>query len=316
MHRDSVGDHPEIKVLILGSSESGKSTLLKAMKLCQKGVFSRNEAKSFAKIAWSNTVQSTRAVLEAMKKLEIPLQNLANIRHAHVIFTQPAQIEGSFPPELELAVTELWADPGFQKAYRRRSEYQVLETLPYFASHVKRLAAPGYIPSQEDILRTSVKTTGITETYYEVRRNDGAGAYFRVIDVGGARSERTKWFHVGYTVDTIVFTVDASAYCRLLYEDETVNRMAEQLAMWESITKSSWSYFASFLLIFTKIDCLPEQFEAYPVADFLPDFKQPESGSTAEHVARYLAYLEDRFLGVPTRHCRRRSLLDADTGRQ
>lgn len=57
-----------------------------------------------------------------------------------------------------------------------------------FFSAMPRVGAPGYIPSDQDILRTRVRSTGIVEHAFDVR-----GQKLRVLDVGGQRSERKKW---------------------------------------------------------------------------------------------------------------------------
>lgn len=51
-----------------------------------------------------------------------------------------------------------------------------------------RVGAPGYLPTDQDILRTRVRSTGIVEHAFDVR-----GQKLRVLDVGGQRSERKKW---------------------------------------------------------------------------------------------------------------------------
>lgn len=56
-----------------GAGESGKSTILKQMKLIHEGGYSRDERESFKEIIFSNTVQSMRVILEAMESLELPL---------------------------------------------------------------------------------------------------------------------------------------------------------------------------------------------------------------------------------------------------
>ena len=43
---------------------------------------------------------------------------------------------------------------------------------------------------------------------------------FRMVDVGGQRSERKKWIHCFEDVTTIVFCVALSAYDLVLAEDE------------------------------------------------------------------------------------------------
>lgn len=60
-----------------------------------------------------------------------------------------------------------------------------------FLDNLNRLSAVDYTPTEQDLLRTRIKTTGITEIFFDLK-----GLTFRVIDVGGQRSERKKWVSV------------------------------------------------------------------------------------------------------------------------
>ena len=51
------------KMLLLGAGESGKSTILKQMKLIHEGSYSDKERESYKEIIYSNTVQSMRVRL-------------------------------------------------------------------------------------------------------------------------------------------------------------------------------------------------------------------------------------------------------------
>lgn len=62
-----------------------------------------------------------------------------------------------------------------------------------------------YIPTQQDVLRTRVKTTGIVETHFVFK-----GLHFKMFDVGGQRSERKKWIHCFEGVTAIIFCVALS----------------------------------------------------------------------------------------------------------
>ncbi|KAK0847099.1 guanine nucleotide-binding protein subunit alpha, partial [Friedmanniomyces endolithicus] len=80
---------------------------------------------------------------------------------------QPAQIEGDvLPPEVGNAVKTLWADAGVQAALQRSREYQLNDSAKYYFDSVDRIATPTYVPSDQDVLRSRVKTTGITETTF------------------------------------------------------------------------------------------------------------------------------------------------------
>lgn len=57
-----------------------------------------------------------------------------------------------------------------------------------FYEDLDRLFRPDYKPSSEDVLRVRSKTTGISETRFEI-----SNMTFRLFDVGGQRSERRKW---------------------------------------------------------------------------------------------------------------------------
>jgi guanine nucleotide-binding protein G(i) subunit alpha len=110
----------------LGAGESGKSTILKQMKLIHDGGYSREERESFKEIIYSNTVQSMRVILEAMESLELPLDDARAEFHVQTIFMQPPQIEGDvLAPEVGAAVEALWKDAGVQECFNRSREYQL-----------------------------------------------------------------------------------------------------------------------------------------------------------------------------------------------
>lgn len=76
-----------------------------------------------------------------------------------------------------------------------------------FFDSIKRIGDRDYIPTDEDIIRARVKTTGITEVKFNVR-----DLVYRVFDVGGQRSERKKWIHCFEGVQCLIFIVAISEY--------------------------------------------------------------------------------------------------------
>ena len=163
----------------------------------------------------------------------------------------PLQIEGDMlPPDVADAVRGLWRDPGVREAVRRSREFQLNDSAVYYFNSIDRMAAPNYLPTDQDILRSRVKTTGITETTFKVGE-----LTYKLFDVGGQRSERKKWIHCFENVTALVFLVSLSEYDQMLYEDESVvswliaflaiahcvqNRMQEALTLFDSICNSRW----------------------------------------------------------------------------
>lgn len=84
-----------------------------------------------------------------------------------------------------------------------------------FFHDLERLFSPTYVPTDQDILRSRLKTTGITETVFDL----GTLTY-RMFDVGGQRSERKKWIHCFENVTALLFLVAISGYDQCLVEDK------------------------------------------------------------------------------------------------
>jgi guanine nucleotide-binding protein G(i) subunit alpha len=85
---------------------------------------------------------------------------------AHNLNTSHLIIIGGLTPELAAVMKRLWTDDGVQDCFSRSREYQLNDSAPYYLNSLDRISQPGYIPTQDDVLRTRVKTTGIVETHF------------------------------------------------------------------------------------------------------------------------------------------------------
>ena len=155
--------------------------------------------------------------MEALPELELELSP-KNDPHRSTILSLPVQFESSvLPKDVAIAIGNLWKDPAVKSAVARSREFQLNDSATYFFDSIERMLSPNYIPTDQDILRTRVKTTGITETKFEID-----SMTFKLFDVGGQRSERKKWIHCFEGVHALVFLVSLSEYDQVLYEDQTV----------------------------------------------------------------------------------------------
>lgn len=159
---------------------------------------------------------------------------------------------------------------------------------PSYFDSISRIALPDYVPTNQDILRSYVKTTGITQTVFRFE-----GRNYKIFDVGGARSERKKWIHTVENVAVVLFLVDLSGYDEHLYEDPTVNRMSESVVLFDSICNARWFKSSSLVLLFTNMDCLQDKLATSPVKEYFPDFSGNQT--SFQDVKNYF---QQRFLSI------------------
>jgi len=266
LKKDRKAFESEVKLLLLGAGESGKSTIAKQMKIIHLEGFSEEEKISFKDIIYSNIVTSIKALIEAAQRFSNPISeaNKAKAEQLMSLNTYPFDVT----PELGGYIKELWKESAIQATFARASEFQLLDSAPYYFDNIERLAKKEYVPDLQDILRSRSKTTGITETEFEIENTK-----FRMVDVGGQRSERKKWIHCFQDVTAVIFCVALSEYDLKLYEDETVNRMHESLKLFDEICNSKWFSSVSIILFLNKSDLFKEKIKKVDLNVCFPEYK-------------------------------------------
>ncbi|KAM6182209.1 guanine nucleotide-binding protein subunit alpha-14-like [Erethizon dorsatum] len=169
------------------------------------------------------------------------------------------------------AIKQLWQDPGIQECYDRRREYQLSDSAKYYLTDIDRIAMPSFVPTQQDVLRVRVPTTGIIEYPFDLEN-----IIFRMVDVGGQRSERRKWIHCFESVTSIIFLVALSEYDQVLAECDNENRMEESKALFKTIITYPWFLNSSVILFLNKKDLLEEKIMYSHLISYFPEYKGPK----------------------------------------
>eukprot|EP00026_Physarum_polycephalum_P008188 Phypoly_transcript_08267.p1 GENE.Phypoly_transcript_08267~~Phypoly_transcript_08267.p1 ORF type:complete len:388 (+),score=56.20 Phypoly_transcript_08267:98-1165(+) len=254
----------EIKLLLLGAGESGKSTIAKQMKFLFMDGFNNEERESYKGIIASNTVGSMRVLVAAAADMGIEIKEHKDAADRFMSETSGSQFSGALTPSIGKDIKALWSDPAIKLTYSRSSEFQLNDSAGYYFDSIDRLTAPDYQVSQEDVLRSRTKTTGIIETEFDVK-----GTHFRMVDVGGQRSERKKWMYCFQDVTAVLFCVALSEYDLKLYEDDTTNRMHESIKLFKEICNTKWFVNTSMILFLNKKDLFAGIFVMVFLSPFL-----------------------------------------------
>ncbi|KAB1255378.1 Guanine nucleotide-binding protein G subunit alpha [Camelus dromedarius] len=282
LRSESQRQRREIKLLLLGTSNSGKSTIVKQMKIIHSGGFNLEACKEYRPLIVYNAIDSLTRIIRALAALKIDFHNPDRAYDAVQLFalTGPAESKGEITPELLGVMRRLWADPGAQACFSRSSEYHLEDNAAYYLNDLERIAAPDYVPTVEDILRSRDMTTGIVENKFTFKE-----LTFKMVDVGGQRSERKKWIHCFEGVTAIIFCVELSGYDLKLYEDNQTSRMAESLRLFDSICNNNWFVSTSLILFLNKKDLLAQKIRRIPLTVCFPEYS---GQNTYEEAAVYI----------------------------
>ncbi|CAK8681908.1 unnamed protein product [Clavelina lepadiformis] len=272
IRRTSKDNKREMKLLLLGTGESGKSTFIKQMRIIHGDGYNEEDKRSFIKLVYQNILTSMQNMTAAMNTLHIEYENEENYSNAEEF--RDIQIDKVsdyrdfviFVPFIQ----KLWQDQGIQRCYDRRREYQLSDSTNYYLSALERIKDANFLPTQQDILRVRIPTTGIIEYPFDLDQ-----IIFRMVDVGGQRSERRKWIHCFENVTSIMFLVALSEYDQVLVEAGNENRMEESKALFRTIITYPWFHNSSVILFLNKKDLLEEKIEHSNLADYFPDFEGP-----------------------------------------
>lgn len=306
----------EVKVLLLGSGESGKSTIVKQMKILHENGYSQEELLEYKPFVYKNILDCIKNVIHAIIDLQpslIDKNNISRIEEsddhdAHEQLNDSSQAltqkpvlkdqdlsdildyeiqidsDDQFSPIIAKKILDIYNLPEVQNFIKvNQGNFYLPDSTHYFLSQISRISDVNYIPSVTDVLRTRKKTSGI----FDFRFQMGSGLNIHMYDVGGQRSERRKWIHCFDNVTLIIFCVALSEYDQVLLEENSQNRLEESLTLFDSVVNSRWFARTSVVLFLNKIDVFAEKLPYSPLEKHFPDYT---GGNNINKAAKYILW--------------------------
>jgi GTPase SAR1 family protein len=283
------------KLLLLGAGGSGKSTFFKQLRLIHgKGINKTEIENTYRDVVYSNVLNGMQTLVE--KSLEIQDTNPElktqlepkNVEHANYIVEFDEDEFQNQREKLCKAISELWKDKGILACWEVRSRFHIQDSAEHFFENIGRITDEKYVPSEDDILRARIRTTGIVQQEFFVK-----GTKFQVFDVGGQRNERKKWIHCFEDVTAVLFLAALSAYDQTLFEDDKTNRMIEALAIFRSIVGNRWFRKTALILFLNKKDIFAQKIKKVPISTCFPEYDGPP-----HHEIESREYIKSQFVKV------------------
>ncbi|KAJ7501230.1 G-protein alpha subunit-domain-containing protein [Mycena galericulata] len=301
----------QVKVLLLGSGDSGKSTLLEQMRLFHGMSFSAREIDSYRQLIFDNLMRGVKYLLDDLLDMGLELppaythvysKDDYRGRGGYVQGWAPGECggmgrmgdgpdeEGVKPDELLTDVRLIGSAPDLRDGEPFPREYlgplQRLwkeEVVRVAWERRDEMAVPENLPYFFSDLRRFFDPAYVPtkqDILHTPKRTRGItettfelnGHEILMVDVNSQKSERRKWIHCFQDVTSIVFFVNLSGYDQCLVEDRDTNQMQDAMAIWDSICHSQWFKRTSMILLLTKYDIFRKKLNTSDIRTFFPDF--------------------------------------------
>ena len=127
LRKDKQVQKRQVKLLLLGAGESGKSTFLKQMRIIHGLKFDGDLVREYQQVIYQNVVKGMKVLIDARDKLGIPWGDNRNSDIGNELFKVDNSLVLDFGP-LVPDLSRLWEDRGIRKAFERRREFQLVST--------------------------------------------------------------------------------------------------------------------------------------------------------------------------------------------
>ena len=113
-----------------GSGESGKSTIVKQMKIIHLKGYSEEELYNYRPTVFKNLVECAKAVLTAMEQFEIEPHSEQNKQYAEYLLDYQTESgpQAHIDPKVGDAVQAIWNDPAKDQLMEHQTEFYLMDS--------------------------------------------------------------------------------------------------------------------------------------------------------------------------------------------
>lgn len=293
------------KMLLLGAGESGKSTLFKQMDLIYgKDPFPAEERKGYAQVIYANVIESIRTLIDMTDIHARDKPFTAKDREVCEKLYELDPSCDSVDDRVAGWIKRMWDHPAVQQAYAHRAKFHLTDSAAFYMHRIETIASDNFIPSEEFVLRSRSRTTGVVEKSFDIKGNT-----FTMYDVGGQRSERKKWIHCFEGVTCVLFVAAISSYDMCLYEDSKQNRMVEALELFDEVCNSRWFGDTTIVVFLNKRDLFEDKIKKVPIT-VCPAFTAYNGDMTFDPAVDYIM---DQFERIDKRDTNKELVMHVTT---
>ena len=274
----------ELRVLLLGTGESGKTTVIKQMRINYGEGFDADSRSKLRPNIYRNVYNAIQYLINGMDTLGLKYTetSITDRDIDNLLEVDLNNIPPQFPIEHQRLIKSMLADSSVKTCIEQYERIHLTKSAIDFLYKVDEIFHPDYIPSVQDILLERTPSTGIKEYMFSLKH--GGNKYsFRMMDVGGQKNERRKWIHAFESVNAVIFLTAISEYDQQMEEDPEVNRLSGSIDLFQKVANLEWfpARDTSLILFLNKMDIFEEKSKSISFSKYFPEYTGKDLNSDA-----------------------------------
>ncbi|KAL8788501.1 MAG: hypothetical protein Q9195_007278 [Heterodermia aff. obscurata] len=278
---------PEKKILIIGASLSGKTTVYRQIRAMHGYCFSEDQRQYFRGVILDNLVTASVLISSGIRFHKIAMsakarKDLDALSSLHIVPPYVDYDHATVVCYIE-AFRDLLTNPDIIRFMRFWDSGGFHDNVLLLSYHFESLFITDCTVADSDIfLARSGPATAQESSSFDL-----GSTQIELIYGGRSYSEwETTWNVSLSTGDFLIFTVALSGYCRYMLPNHKQNQMLEAMEVFRKVSVAARF---PILLLFTKIDVLEKLLPTHSFTEYFPGYSGPSNSSSI------CGYLASRF---------------------
>lgn len=151
-----------MKILLLGTTRSGKSTIFKQLMSIQQNGLSRDDCVSSKRNIHHQIIWEMRLLINMAEEFsedypgEFGDCKIDTDTYEAAEYIQLLRPDASVTKEIANKIETVWKDKGIRNAWRKRGRWGFPDSSSHFFDEIQRIASPNYIPSEKVCIKTYI----------------------------------------------------------------------------------------------------------------------------------------------------------------
>ncbi|CAD5227971.1 unnamed protein product [Bursaphelenchus okinawaensis] len=293
LKKDRIQERKTIKVLLLGSADSGKSTIAKQMRILHAHGFNESELINYRYMIFTNMVVIYHHLCRGCQALNVPVNEDEQDLYEKFL-NKHLKILDFLDDDIIVSLAQMRNSQFTKEGLKHVEKFYMPDNSLYLFANAHRILDQNYHPTEIDIIHARASTTGVYEIGFQFRN-----FYIRLIDVGGQKTERRKWIHCFENVTAVLFVTALSCYDQFLEEEPTKNCLEDSVELFNCMYNNEYLRKCNFILFLNKTDILERKVEHSSFSKYFPNYSEKEK---YEEVRDYIKELFTEAEVDDTRH--------------